>query len=412
MIAPKRRLWEFYGPIICRLVGLTFDEDQANQILKKVKSGYDQEPSTFPAKHGALVQACSQQNEVSKYAEKILERQFEPYRNLVEGVDQKDICRFIEGEHGIDGLQNIPLPTLIWFTVRNQHEDTEEIEFRVFNAIHMKEHQALRLYDTLSRVLPDGKVENVLEELKGALKTKEELQKRYKRSERKREQLKLEVEAIKKGKSQVTLALAEQKELDEKLKRDLGKLGGQLALVQIESLKNEIELLHQEIQSLTQELLHQELYGASSIIDEPATEVSCHSELPPLSLRAERSNLGDPSLMLRDDMDEEQDAQLSLKGMKVVFVGGLQSLVPYYRRMVDNLGGVCEYHEECRGRREAENLVGSADMVFCPIDMNSHSCIHCIKRVCRLTGKPCCFLRSSGLSTFVRGLVDFAWSLG
>ena len=288
MSLAKRRLWEFDGPIICRLLGLSFDEEQLNKVIKKLKSRNGQGSLTLPEKHGVLVQTCDKPNEVSKYVEKVLERQFEPYEKTVEGIDQKDICRFIEGEEGVNGLKSVPLPALIWFAVRNQHEDIKEIEPRVFNALHMQEHQSLRLYDALSRELPDGNVENVLQELKSALSSKEDLQKRHHRSERKREQLKLEVEAIKKDTSQGALALAEQKELNEKLKNDLGKLGGQLALAQIESLKSEVELLHQEIQALTQELLHQKLYGASSIIDEPATKAVWHSELPPLSLRALR----------------------------------------------------------------------------------------------------------------------------
>ncbi len=411
MSSQKRRLWEFYGPLVCRLIGLTFDEDQLNKVVKKLRPKDVQPLLTSPEEHAVLVETCANQNEVSKYVEKILERQFELYRKLVDGIGPEDICQFIEGEREINGLKNVPLPALIWFTVRGQHERINEIEARLFCIIHHKEHQALRFYDALSRELSNGKVENVLEELRGALKSKEELQKRCERSERKREQLKLEVEAIKKDKSQVALALAEQEQLNERLKNDLERLGGQSAFDQIESLKKEVELLNQEIKTLTQELLHQEYYGASFMIDESATEVSCHSELPPLSLRAERSNPRDPLLSLRDDIDKEQDGQLSLKGIKVAFVGGLQSLVPHYRRMVENLGGVCEYREGCRGRKEAENLVGGADIVFCPIDMNSHGCYRCIKRACKLTGKPCCFLRNSGLRMYGRGLVDFAKSL-
>mgnify|MGYP001151620000 CR=1 FL=1 len=86
MSLAKRRLWEFDGPIICRLLGLAFDEPQLNKIIKKLSPKDGQGPSTFPKKHGGLVQTCAKPNEVSKYVEKMLERQFEPYRNLVEGV--------------------------------------------------------------------------------------------------------------------------------------------------------------------------------------------------------------------------------------------------------------------------------------------------------------------------------------
>jgi Uncharacterized protein conserved in bacteria (DUF2325). len=405
MLSPKRRLWEFDGPIICRLLGLAFDEEQLNKVIRKLKPKDSQGPSTFPEKHGALVQTCAKPNEVSRYVEKVLERKFEPYGKLVEGIDQKELCQLIEGERGINGLKNVPLPALVWFAVRYQHEGIKEIEPRVFNALHVREHQSLRFYDALSRELPDGKVENVLRELKGVLRSNEDLQKRYERSEQKRARLKLEVEEIKKEKSQVALALMEQKQLSEKLMKNLERLGGQSALDQIESLKKDVDILNQEIKNLTQELVKQELYGAVDIADEPAIKTVCHSEFPLLSLRAKRSNL-------RDDIAEEQEVPLSLEGKKVAFVGGLESLLPHYRQVVESLGGVfCNYHEECRGRREAEELVCSADVVFCPIDMNSHGCCRCIKRACKLTGKPCCFLHNSSLSTFAKELVVFARSL-
>ena len=411
MYSQKRRIWEFQGFIICRLLGLAFDENQLTKILKKVKTKGGQEPSTSAEMHGALVRTCTRQNEVSKYVEKMLEKQFEPYGNLVQGIDPKDICRFIEGGRVTNGLKNVPLSALIWFAVRNQHEEIQELEVEVFNALHMQEHQSLRFYDALSRELPDGKAENVLGELRQALRSKEELQKRYVRSEQKREQSKLEMEAVEKDKSHLALALAEQKQLNDILKKDLEKLGGQSAFDKIERLKKETDLLNQEIRALTEEMLRWESYKATAIIEEPATRVICHSDLHPLSLR---TSLPSPFTgeSQGEGLDKEQNDRLSLEGIKVALVGGLQSLAPHYRQMVESLGGVfCDYYEECRGRKEAEDLVSSADVVFCPIDINSHGACRNIKRVCKLTGKPCCFLRSSGLSMFGRELADFARSL-
>ena len=139
------------------------------------------------------------------------------------------------------------------------------------------------------------------------IRSKDVLQKKYERTEQKKEHLKLDMEAIEKDKSQIALTLAEQKRLSEKLMDDVEKLGGQSTLEQIESLKMEIKLLNQEIKTLTKGLLQQELYGAAYTIDKPVTEVVCRFESPPLSLRVEQSNL-------RDDMDEEQDGEPSLKG--------------------------------------------------------------------------------------------------
>jgi hypothetical protein len=397
MSSQKRRLWEFYGPLICRLLGLAFDEDQLNKVVKKLKTKDGEPTLKLSEEHGVLVATCAKQNELSKYVEKILERQFEPYRKLVEGVDQEQICQSIEGQREVNGLKDIPLPALIWFAVRNQHEDIEKIEFRVFNALHMQEHQSLRFYDALSRELPDGKVENVLGELKRALKSRAELQKRYERSEQKREKLKMEMEATKQEKSGLALALAEQKQLNEKSKEALEKLGGQSALDLIESLKKEKELLDTQIKTLTEELLNWELYQSADIVDQPTIPEKDYVQAESVA---------------RDNISDEQELFVSLQGMKVAFVGGFKSLAPHYRHVVEGLGGVfCDYRDDCQGRKEAENLASSADIVFCPIDMNSHRCCHCIKRVCKVTGKPCCFLRNSSLNAFRRELIEFARSL-
>ncbi|MCL0036686.1 DUF2325 domain-containing protein, partial [Dehalococcoidia bacterium] len=63
------------------------------------------------------------------------------------------------------------------------------------------------------------------------------------------------------------------------------------------------------------------------------------------------------------------------------------------------------------GNREIEKLVDKADVVFCPVDFNSHHACRCVKKACKLTGKPCYFLRSSSLSMFRRELVGFARKL-
>lgn len=398
MSPSQRKLSEFHGALICRLLGLTLDEKELVKVATKagIKFNLGRQPTTAEI-HGALVHACSNEDSVSNYVGKILRARFEPYRRRLEGLDPKGICELIETG---DGFKDAPLQALIWFAVRNQHKEIGQVEARIFNALHMQEHKALRFYDALFKMLPDGKAENVIQELGKALKSNEELQRRYKRSERKKEQLRAKIERIEKDKSSVGLALAEQKQLNERLRKELEKLGGKSAVEQIDSLKKEIELLSQEIRTLTQELLKRELH---KVPDEFTERLICPrdygEDVPP--------TLG--------ETDEERDVTLpiTLNGKKVAFVGGMESLVPYYKQMVECLGGVfCDYCSGCPlARREIEQLVGKADVIFCPVDINSHGACRCVKKVCKLMGKPCCFLRSSGLGTFGRELADFAKSL-
>ncbi len=81
-----------------------------------------------------------------------------------------------------NNLKGVPLSALIWFAVRNANgngngdsnsngddgNSGKEIESRIANALHLKEHQALRFYDELSR-RSGGKPELVTKELFAAL---------------------------------------------------------------------------------------------------------------------------------------------------------------------------------------------------------------------------------------------------
>jgi Skp family chaperone for outer membrane proteins len=391
MSSPKRRLWEFQGPLICRVLGLAFDEEEQGKILKKLNPGAQSVAPAHP--HGVLVQTCAQPNPVSKYMDGVLEERFEPYRKQLDGLDQRDISRLIDRK---DGYRDVPLPALIWFALRHQHQDIDEIEARVFSAIHAMEHRALRLYDSLSRVLPDSEPENVLDKLKESLRLNDELQKRYNRSQHKNEELRAELEKIGKDRLRLTEALGEQRQLNERLSQDIEKLGGQLALDHMESIRKENDLLAQEVKSLTEELMKKQPGTAAKNL----TGRSSDSE----------ANAEDECITI-DSTEQERDIKSpTLNGKKVAFVGGLESFVPHYQQVVEHLNGTFYFHSgNCTGGKgELEKLVEKADVVFCPVDFNSHHACRHVKKACKLTGKPCCFLRSSSLSTFRRELAGFA----
>jgi Skp family chaperone for outer membrane proteins len=259
------------------------------------------------------------------------------------------------------------------------------------------EHRALRLYDSLSRVLPDSKPENVLDKLKESLRLNDELQKRYQRSQHKNEELRAELEKVRKDTSRLTEALGEQRQLNERLSRDIEKLGGQLVLEHMESIRKEKDLLAQEVRNLTQELLKKQPGTAVQNLTGRSSDSEINAEDEPATI---------------DMVEQEKDINSSpgLNGKRVAFVGGLESFAPHYQQVVEHLNGTFYFHSgNCTGGRgELEKLVGKADVVFCPVDCNSHHACRHVKKACKLTGKPCCFLRSSSLSTFRRELARFA----
>ncbi len=379
----ERKIWDFEGFTTCRILGLTFDRIEIKNIFKELKIDGHQYLTESDI-HGALVQACAERNFVSEYIDKTLKERFERYKKRLKGLDQEDICLLIEGG---DTSKDVPLAALIWFAARNQDEKIREIEGNVFNAVHLREHRALRFYDDLCRELPlDGTDKEVISELRSGLVSSEKLKRNFERSKRKIDQFKSEIDAIKADKSELSIELEEEKRLNEELRRRWENSGGEEALEQIEELKREVKFLAGEIN-----VLNEELIGRSA--KKPILGVGCWREY-----------------IEERPMIEDTDGGSSLKGKNIALIGGVESLVPCYRETVKSFGGVFYHHcGRCSAdKKEIEELVGKADALFCPVDMNSHNACRYAKKACKFRNKPCYFLKSSGLTAFRKELIDFA----
>ena len=247
----KRRLWEFQPFTICRILGLSFDERRLKRIFKELKLNLDNQFSADFEMHQSLAQICRTQSQPAKRVEKMLEKQFAPYKNEVERLDAQKISAIIEGSTE-NTLTNVPIPALIWFAVRNGGQD-KELETRIFAAIHMKEHLALRFYDELALKLPGSKVEDITKQLEIAFESNEKLQRRCERLEQKKEKLISIRDRIKTDKIRLIHELEEQKRLTGRFQEQLKEIGGEAAYVQIEGLKKELEFLRSERKQLNKE---------------------------------------------------------------------------------------------------------------------------------------------------------------
>ena len=376
----ERKIWEFRNQTVCTILGLTFDEKELGAIFKKLK--LNQDGITAYEMHGSLVQACGTQNKTSRQLDKILKDRFEEYREDTKRIPQKEIYRCIEDRNGMD----IPLPALVWFAVRSQHEEIDEIEAMVFAVTHIYGHRALRFHDALKRALPDSRPEYVMKELNDALESNEKLQTKCNRLERKREQLKSEIGSIKEDRSRINTMMEEQKQLNRRLMSDFERVGGENALGQMENLKKEIDLLTEEVKTLTDELLNRDRTD-----DMTSGELT---EIDPVS----------------ESGTEDTGNGVDLNGMRVAYVGGVESLMPHYKEVVESLGGTFCYHcGRCiQGRKEIETLVDGTDIIFCPVDINSHNACSYVKKACKMRNKKCHFLRSSSLSMIIRELENRA----
>ena len=371
---PERCIWELKNQTICTILGLTFNEMELPGIIKKLKlNNGKMNPYEM---HCKLIQASSTQDRTSKQLDKLLSERFKPYKEKVKGLSPNEIHKYIEkGEY-----TDIPLCALIWYGVRNDHEDIKYIEAMIFGAVHMFEHKALRFYETLSRTMPDSRPENVIKELNEIARSNDKLQTKCNRLEIKKDHLTSEIGSIKEDRSKIISELEMQKQVNDRMKNDLDKIKDDNTLDRINELTTEIDFLTTEVKTLSSELAER---------DQEINKMSCE--------------LTDINMDLESGI-EDDSKKVDLNGKTVAYIGGVESLMPYYQEVIESFGGTFNYHcGRClQGRKEIENLVDKTDLVFCPVDINSHKACKYVKKACKIQNKTCCFLRSSGLSMLVR----------
>ncbi|HIE32239.1 MAG TPA: DUF2325 domain-containing protein [Methanosarcinales archaeon] len=387
----ERKIWEFKSQTICTILGLAFDEKELINVFKKLK--LDMSRKAPYDMHSDLVQLCTTQNKTSRQLDKMLKERFGRYKNSIKHIPQNEIHKCIDGGNRTENdrdIRDIPLSALVWFAVRSQHENIDEIEARVFATTHIFEHRASRFYDVLRREAPDSMPEEILKNLINALKSNEKLQIKCERLERKREQLKSDIESIIDDKSRINAELEVQKQSNRKLVEDFENMGGVGAFDRIDDMKKEIELLTGEVKRLTDQLLEKDRIGCA---------------IPDCGSRGITSTAPVSGADIVGDVED-----INLNGMRVAYVGGVESLLPHYRNLVESFGGTFCYHcGRCiQGRKEIEGIVDKTDIIFCPVDINSHNACRYIKKACKMQNKPCYFLRSSSLSTLIKGLEKHA----
>lgn len=94
--------------------------------------------------------------------------------------------------------------------------------------------------------------------------------------------------------------------------------------------------------------------------------------------------------------------------MSIAMVGGIESLEKHYRQLIESMGGRFNRHDGyCRGGQDSlEEVISQANLVVCPIEVNSHNAARFAKKICKVKGIPCCFVKSASLASLKRTVED------
>ncbi|MCB2218421.1 MAG: DUF2325 domain-containing protein [Desulfobulbaceae bacterium] len=130
-----------------------------------------------------------------------------------------------------------------------------------------------------------------------------------------------------------------------------------------------------------------------------------HGELKAVELALLAGTVEEPCAEC-SDVNTEACPGKNLCGKTILYVGGQHKMVPRYREMVEKLGAQFIHHDGGKehARRLLPQLLGGADLVFCPVDCVSHDACYCVKNMCKRYQKPFVMMRSSGLSSLAKEL--------
>jgi hypothetical protein len=91
----------------------------------------------------------------------------------------------------------------------------------------------------------------------------------------------------------------------------------------------------------------------------------------------------------------------------VLCVGGRTGSIDAYRQIIEQRGGRFLHHDG--GLEESlhrmDGFLAAADLIICQAGCISHNAYWRVKEQCKRTGKPCIYMKGSGISALSR-LID------
>lgn len=93
---------------------------------------------------------------------------------------------------------------------------------------------------------------------------------------------------------------------------------------------------------------------------------------------------------------------------RILVVGGMTKMKPFYRDLIESCGGEFDYHDGYMkgGDKNLEVRILRSDMILCPVNCNSHNACRRVKKMCKKHKKPIKMLASSSLSSISNALIE------
>ncbi len=380
------RFWEIDDFFRCPVIGTCLNFSEQKKLLKqagisvKRKSGFEI--------HEVIVQRSDNENSLSTKIDCWLNDKFKSEINQFFDLDEDRFIkewkfRFEKGE--IDGV--------LWVAA-SRPDLSAQTKRTIFGDIHMEMHLSAQQHRQKRQLFLDQqeKIEELIQKYKEATRSIKIIKKEKQKLEQKQAELSTRCISYEKDNSRLISELSE-------LKAD--SLIGRL---QVEN-----QVLQSKLKKLSEKIRNHKDY-VKTIKNQKAKlfykyerqhEINVHLSKETEKLIRQISN---------DNLIENTPSSFDLGQKRILVVGGMTRIESLYRRLIEEKGGIFEYHDGNlnRGIKKIENQLKRSDLVICPIDCNSHAASSMVKRLSKKYNKTNRILPNSSLHSIFEVLLEYS----
>ncbi|MFO7569321.1 MAG: DUF2325 domain-containing protein [Smithellaceae bacterium] len=374
------RFWEIDKCFHCPIAGLCLTEAEQIDALKKAGIPFKNK-SAFEI-HERLVASSGSENALSLRINQTLNAKYGSAQSRLHARDEDAFMR-----HWRESFQNGDYLDVFWAAVTRQNL-SQKAQVEIFGMIHMSMHatsgehcrnrQRLTYLENEMASF-ERKYKDAKNERRKAQKENEDMVRRLSSAEQRLQAFVRQAETARatqkseQVKPDPDCETPRRDQIDQK-DRQLGELEMKLrdACRTIERLQSELEMFkHQNAQWEA---------ASQNALQTLRDQNSCTPECPAFNLCQKR----------------------------ILIVGGIARMEANYRRLIEERGGILEYHEGHmkNGTRQLESSLKRADIILCPVNCNSHGACSLIKNLGKKHNKPVHMMSNFSLSAVSQALTS------
>jgi hypothetical protein len=380
---PNRlKLWEIEYFFKCPVVGICLTLSEQRQVLKKAGISFKHR-SAFEI-HEILVGGAEKKGRLSEKIDRLLNRKFGPQIAPLMDLDEKafmthwETC-FHSGDYAGTFWAAATRPNL---SVPSRR--------KIFGTIHMAMHGNIEKSTRLKRQLAFQQ------------KRTQEMTLKARKAASARKSLHNENIRLQKSETALLGRLTAQTKEAERLGRELSCVKEGPIIAELEQAN---ALLREERDALAARIAEKEDHIAKLTEKNRwlSDEIDQQRELSEGYQREAREFV---KAVFAENRCDASCPSFDLCKRRVLIVGGLTKIKSLYRQVIEDGGGIFEYHNGYMksGTKKLESRLRRADIVLCPTSCNSHAACSLVKNLGKKHNKQVRILASSSLSAMVEAL--------